>query len=85
MAATAGNLLQYVVIRKDLMSSLKWPVGAVIAQACHACSAVMVLFSDDSVTKEYVADLDRMHKCVLEVEICIRFRYTPYSDAVNLI
>lgn len=67
MATTASNLIQYVVIRKDLISVLKWPIGAVIAQACHASSAIMVLFSDDSVTKDYVTDLDRMHKCVLEV------------------
>lgn len=63
----ASTLIQYVVVRKDLISTLKWPVGAVIAQACHACSAVMYQYHDDPVTKQYTADLDNMHKCVLEV------------------
>lgn len=67
------SLIQYVVVRKDLLTVLKWPVGAVIAQACHACSAIMHLYHDDEVTKEYTADLDGMHKCVLEV------RLTPQS------
>lgn len=63
----AASLIQYVVVRKDLISALRWPLGAVIAQACHASSAVMFLYHDDPVTKEYTSDLDRMHKCVLEV------------------
>lgn len=63
----AAPIVQYVVVRRDLISSLKWPVGAVIAQACHACSAVMHTFYHDEHTKNYLADLDRMHKVVLEV------------------
>ncbi|XP_067935069.1 putative peptidyl-tRNA hydrolase PTRHD1 [Watersipora subatra] len=63
-----ATLLQYVVVRKDLITMLKWPVGAVIAQACHACAATMVLYSDDELTKAYTTDLDNMHKCVLEID-----------------
>jgi len=59
-------LVQYVVVRGDLMQVLKWPLGAVIAQACHACSAVMHLYHDDPNTVTYTSDLDRMHKVVLE-------------------
>ena len=33
----ASAIVQYVVVRSDLITSLKWPVGAVIAQ-------VMLLF-----------------------------------------
>ena len=66
-AGMAGTLIQYVVVRKDLIGALQWPVGAVIAQACHACSAVMFTYHDDPVTQQYTADLDNMHKCVLEV------------------
>lgn len=29
-------LVQYVVLRKDLTAKLNWPLGAVVAQACHA-------------------------------------------------
>lgn len=41
-AETLGNdgegeaLIQYVVLRQDLTKDLKWPMGAVVAQACHA-------------------------------------------------
>ena len=61
------TIVQYVVIRGDLVSTLKWPLGAVIAQACHASTAVMHLYKDDPHVQEYTKDLDRMHKVVLEV------------------
>ena len=65
----SGNLVQYVVVRKDLAKALKWPTGALIAQACHACTAVMHLFYQDPNTQQYLEDLDRMHKVVLEVHV----------------
>jgi peptidyl-tRNA hydrolase len=43
-----------------------WSVGAVLAQACHACCAVTHLFHDDPHSQEYLKDLDNMHKVVLE-------------------
>lgn len=61
-----STMLQYVVVRGDLMKTKEWPVGAVIAQACHACTAVIHLFYNDSDTQTYLADLDAMHKVVLE-------------------
>lgn len=57
-----SNIVQYVVVRKDL----NWPVGALIAQACHAVTAVTHLFHDDPQTQEYLKNLDEMHKVVLE-------------------
>ena len=39
-------------------------------QACHACTAVNVLFHSDANTQNYLKDLDNMHKIVLEV--CIK-------------
>ena len=63
----ARKLVQYVAIRGDLSSSLNWPAGAVIAQACHACTAVICSFKDDPNTLEYTEELDRMHKVVVEV------------------
>ena len=62
------KLVQYVAIRRDLSSSLSWPAGAVIAQACHACTAVIVSYIDDPNTCEYTKELDRMHKVVVEVQ-----------------
>ena len=60
-------MVQYVVVRSDLLHTLNWPVGAVITQACHACSAVIHMFHDDPNTQAYLVDLDNMHKVVLQV------------------
>lgn len=62
------SIVQYVIVRGDLFRSMSWPIGAVIAQACHACCAVVHLFYDDECTKSYLEDLDNMHKVVLEVK-----------------
>lgn len=63
----ATSIVQYVIVRGDLFRSMNWPVGAIIAQACHACCAVTHLYHDDEHMKTYLADLDNMHKVVLEV------------------
>ncbi|CAG9772481.1 unnamed protein product [Ceutorhynchus assimilis] len=62
----SSSIVQYVVVRGDLLKELKWPVGAVLAQACHAVTAVTHLFYEDEQTKLYLQDLDNMHKVVLE-------------------
>lgn len=59
------NLVQYIAIRGDLID--KWPLGAIIAQACHASSAVLHMSRDDTNTQQYLGDLDNMHKVVLRV------------------
>ena len=59
------KLIQYVAVRGDLVK--EWPLGAIVAQACHASTAVMHMFKDDPHTIEYLSDLDRMHKVVLKV------------------
>ena len=65
-AKQAGlKLVQYVAVRGDLVK--EWPLGAIVAQACHASTAVMHMFKDDPHTIEYLSDLDRMHKVVLKV------------------
>lgn len=61
----SNGIVQYIVVRKDLITDLKWPFGAVIAQACHAATAVTHLFHDDPDTQKYLQDLDNMHKVVL--------------------
>ncbi|KZC08565.1 PREDICTED: putative peptidyl-tRNA hydrolase PTRHD1 [Dufourea novaeangliae] len=61
-----SEIVQYVVVRGDLLKTMKWPVGAIVAQACHACTAVMHLFYNDTYTQIYLANLDNMHKIVLE-------------------
>ncbi|XP_076873468.1 putative peptidyl-tRNA hydrolase PTRHD1 [Brachyhypopomus gauderio] len=78
MAAPSGSgvsrrLVQYVVVRSDLIHSLSWPLGAVITQACHAATAVIHLHYADPDTQEYLAELDSMHKVVLQApdETCL--------------
>jgi len=34
-------VVQYLVVRGDLLASLGWPLGAVMAQACHAATAAI--------------------------------------------
>lgn len=61
------NLVQYVIVNKDIITKLGWPLGAVIAQCCHATTAVGHLYGDDEDVKTYFGDVDNMHKVVLEV------------------
>ncbi|XP_020492730.1 putative peptidyl-tRNA hydrolase PTRHD1 [Labrus bergylta] len=64
-AASPGRLVQYVVVRSDLVHKLSWPLGAVITQACHAATAAIHLHYGDPDTQRYLAELDSMHKVVL--------------------
>ncbi|KAK3921718.1 Putative peptidyl-tRNA hydrolase PTRHD1 [Frankliniella fusca] len=69
-----ANIVQYVVVRGDLLSQLGWPIGALIAQACHACTAVTHLHHDDEHMKAYLSDLDNMRKVVLEADSEVSLR-----------
>lgn len=62
-----ASLVQYVIVSGDIVRKLNWPIGAVIAQCCHATTAVGHLNQDDPDTKAYFNNLDNMHKVVLEV------------------
>ncbi|CAB1340217.1 unnamed protein product [Coregonus sp. 'balchen'] len=64
--AAPRRLVQYVVVRSDLVHTLAWPLGAVITQACHAATAAIHLNYNDPDTQEYLAELDSMHKVVLQ-------------------
>lgn len=70
------TLIQYVIVRADLMKVLKWNIGAVITQACHAVAAVNEVTKDDELTRQYLSpeNLDQMHKCVLAVMFGISFK-----------
>lgn len=63
------RIVQYVIVRGDLTTKLAWPLGALIAQCCHATTAVAHLYRDDPDTLAYFDDLDNMHKVVLVVRI----------------
>ncbi|XP_063633918.1 putative peptidyl-tRNA hydrolase PTRHD1 [Cydia splendana] len=63
----SNTIVQYVLLRSDLLKELGWSIGALVAQACHAATAVLHLYKDDEQTVCYLNDLDNMHKVVLEV------------------
>lgn len=62
--AADDPIVQWVVLRRDLWTDIGWPLGPVIAQACHASSAAMFTHLDDPVTQQYIAqdNIDHMHK-----------------------
>ncbi len=70
-SGTSRRLVQYVIVRSDLIHTLSWPLGAVITQACHAATAAIHLHYSDPDTQEYLAELDSMHKVVLQVSTAI--------------
>jgi peptidyl-tRNA hydrolase len=61
-------IVQYIVLRRDLKKMKNYNDGAIIAQACHASSAIIYQTINDDLTKSYLNELDRMHKIVLGVE-----------------
>lgn len=63
------TLIQYIIVRADLMKVLKWNIGSVITQACHAVAAVNETYKTDDLTSQYLSpqNIDSMHKCVLAV------------------
>merc|ERR1712110_4639 len=63
----SNPLVQYVIVRRDLIQKFGWPVGPVIAQACHASVAALFRFVEDPKVKEYTTQLESMHKVILEV------------------
>lgn len=72
----AGDpIAQYVVIRKDLVDSLKWPLGSVLAQACHAAVAAVWLHKDHPHTLHYCGNLDSM----TTVSTLFPFRFYVYE------
>lgn len=67
----SNTLVQYVLLRSDLLKDLGWSIGALVAQACHASTAVLHIFKEDEHTIQYLNNLDNMHKVVLEVSILL--------------
>lgn len=63
-AAPSDPILQYVILRKDLWKEMKWPLGSVVAQGCHAATAALWLSKDQPITQIYCApeNINHMHK-----------------------
>lgn len=81
-----SGIVQYIIVRSDLKSTLNWPLGAIIAQCCHAATAVMHQNYDDDETKEYLKDMDNMHKVVLQVSATERGveKYDIYLNGIHI-
>ncbi|XP_074392538.1 putative peptidyl-tRNA hydrolase PTRHD1 isoform X1 [Zonotrichia albicollis] len=63
----AAALVQYVVLRGDLARPpLSWPLGAVVAQGCHAALAAVHGYREHPDTGAYLEQGDAMTTVVLE-------------------
>ncbi|KAJ8904900.1 hypothetical protein NDN08_001414 [Rhodosorus marinus] len=56
--SAAGSLdeepmLQYVLVRRDLMTDMQWPLGSVITQGVHAAVGALWTYREDEDTKKY--------------------------------
>ncbi|KAK8789857.1 hypothetical protein WA158_006637 [Blastocystis sp. Blastoise] len=60
-------IIQYIILRKDLIDNKKWTQGALMAQACHASTSAIWLWKEDIDVQKYMSDLDNMHKILLQV------------------
>ncbi|NXC92517.1 PTRD1 hydrolase, partial [Cercotrichas coryphoeus] len=67
MAAATAGLVQYVVLRGDLARPPRsWPLGAVVAQGCHAALAAIHGYREHPDTGAYLEQGDAMRTVVLE-------------------
>lgn len=64
-----SKLVQYVIVRHDILKEMQYPMGAFVSHTCHATTACLQLFKDDPQVIEYLADLDNMTKIVIDVSI----------------
>ncbi|XP_044516957.1 putative peptidyl-tRNA hydrolase PTRHD1 [Gracilinanus agilis] len=65
--AAPQPLVQYLVLRGDLARApFSWPLGALVAQGCHAAIAALHAHRDHPNTEAYLQDLGSMRKVVLE-------------------
>ena len=68
MATSINMIVQYILLRRDLKKMKNYNDGAIIAQACHASSAILFKNIYDDLTKSYLTDVDRMHKIILGID-----------------
>lgn len=57
-------IIQYILVRTDL----DWGTGPMIAQACHASIAAIASTLSERTTKDYLANLESMHKVILKAD-----------------
>eukprot|EP00916_Digyalum_oweni_P024976 GHVL01041216.1.p1 GENE.GHVL01041216.1~~GHVL01041216.1.p1 ORF type:complete len:126 (+),score=22.47 GHVL01041216.1:34-378(+) len=59
-----NEILQYVVVRKDL----KWGVGAMMSQVSHVTIAAIVENYNDESTQKYILNSENMHTVILQAQ-----------------
>ncbi|KAJ3390263.1 peptidyl-tRNA hydrolase domain-containing protein 1 [Lobulomyces angularis] len=62
------HLTVFIILRKDLVKTLSWPVGPIITQACHASTLAIFKNATHKNVIEYMNDEKNMHKVCLEVK-----------------
>ncbi|KAH8862909.1 peptidyl-tRNA hydrolase PTRHD1 [Schistosoma japonicum] len=60
--------VQYILLRRDISTVLNWPLGAIVAQGCHAATAAITSYFTHPDTVYYLKEINRMHKIVLGVD-----------------
>jgi peptidyl-tRNA hydrolase len=63
----AEKLVMYLILRSDLITDLKWPLGAIFTQIAHAATACIWTFREEPEVQEYMKQMDSMHKVTLKV------------------
>lgn len=63
-SGSGSPIVQYILVRTDL----GWGTGAMIAQACHASLAAVASSLQDETTKDYLVNLENMHKVILRAD-----------------
>ncbi|KAJ3191766.1 peptidyl-tRNA hydrolase domain-containing protein 1 [Irineochytrium annulatum] len=56
----------FIVVRRDLLTALNWPVGSVIGQGAHAATAVIWQNREHPSVVAYMADIHNLRKVVFE-------------------
>ncbi|WWC69880.1 uncharacterized protein I206_103823 [Kwoniella pini CBS 10737] len=67
------GLVMQIIIRRDLLTVHKWPIGPLLAQSAHASTAVLHKYKDHPDVQKYLEGEDGrgwegMRKVVLEVQ-----------------
>ena len=65
----SGTIVQYILIRGDLLLKEAWPMGAVLAQACHAATAAIHLFHRNKNHRNKIYKLDSQKLGIAQVHV----------------
>jgi peptidyl-tRNA hydrolase len=61
-------IIQYIIVRRDLLEEKHWPLGSLMGQAAHASLAVIAENYNDPFVQQYIApsNINHMHKIVMQ-------------------